>query len=93
MVEQTLDLPRSYIINTGEGTLRKNRRDLVKVSQQQQLPEHPVDDTPSSQVPATAPITPATPEMTPPEGVIPTRPTSRYGRVLRPNTRYDGFVK
>lgn len=96
-VQQTHTTPRSYLIQTDRGTLRRNRRHLRPTF----LPVHQPDETESTQ----ANEQPSSPRASPPDSpvreTVPAEPgehphgraqvTSR-GRVIRPPDRFKDFV-
>ena len=69
--------PRSYLVSTPRGTLRRNRRHLVRAPETDTSPEEPPEPDPSNSI--------ATPTNSGASGAT----TTRSGRVSRPPNRMD----
>jgi transposase InsO family protein len=81
IVDQTAE-PRSYLVKTAQGTVRRNRSALV-----QQEPT-----SINAQPPASTPIVP--PASPPPEKPVQCSPIkTRSGRVVKPNPKYSDYLK
>ena len=78
------DSPRSYYIRTHQGTvIRRNRYHLKRTNEAVSTPDNIIDDEYSTGNQPPSEVLP------PPESPQPDERRSRYGRVIRPPTRYQ----
>ena len=89
--------PRSYLVKTPQGQVRRNRSALVSVQPDKDIVDPPKElstkdnvakQQETTSVPPSSIIQPA---MKPPEPTV--QKTTRSGRVVKPNSKYKDYVK